>query len=174
MKLCTFNNNNRKDAWVRLNNICELTKQFELLININREYFENINVVEYTPNKLHNRHYNAYDLTSETGKKYTATLGQRLYTISLALTDKIEINFPTINKKYILNQGDVLIYNNVNENTVIRNKNLERTIINNNSNNGFLANVYVREKTKDGKTITLYQEKIEYVFAISCCSELLL
>ena len=161
LKLCSFNNNNRKDAWVKLNNICELTKQFELLININREYFENINVVEYTPNKLHNKHYNAYDLNSEVGKKYTKTLGQRIYTISLALTDKIEINFPTINKKYILNQGDVLLYSNVNENTVIRNQSLERTIINNNSNNGFLANIYVREKTKDGKMIKLYQEKIE-------------
>ena len=76
-------------------------------------WLENINIVEYKENVLHGRHFNAYDLNTDTGKKYTSILGQRLLTITLLLTDNLTINFPSIKTSCNLNQCDLLIYKNV-------------------------------------------------------------
>ena len=163
--LSKFNTNSRRDAWVNLNSISEFTEKLELLLGIDKEFFENINVVEYKPGKLHNRHFVAYDLNSEKGKKYTNVLGQRLYTVSLALSDNMVVDFLKEKTSILLNNGDVLIYNNIQVNSYDRNPNLERTIINNNSNDGYIANIYIRHKTKEGKTfvnIQPNQENLEF------------
>ena len=163
--LSKFNTNSRRDAWVNLNSVSEFTEKLELLLGIDREFFENINVVEYKPGKLHNRHFVAYDLNSEKGKKYTNVLGQRLYTVSLALSDNMVVDFLKEKTSILLNNGDVLIYNNIQVNSYDRNPNLERTIINNNSNDGYIANIYIRHKTKEGKTfvnIQPNQENLEF------------
>jgi len=159
--LSKFNTNNRRDAWVKLDSVPEFTEKLELLLGINREFFENINVVEYKPGKLHNRHFVAYDLDSEKGKKYTNVLGQRLYTVSLALSDNMVIDFPNDKTTTVLNNGDVLVYNNVQGNSSDRNSSLERTIINNNNSDGYIANVYIRHKTKNGKTFIDIESKQE-------------
>ena len=163
--LSKFNTNSRRDAWVNLNSVSEFTEKLELLLGIDKEFFENINVVEYKPGKLHNRHFVAYDLNSEKGKKYTNVLGQRLYTVSLALSDNMVVDFLKEKTSILLNNGDVLIYNNIQVNSYDRNPNLERTIINNNSNDGYIANIYIRHKTKEGKTfvnIQPNQENLEF------------
>ena len=159
--LSKFNTNSRRDAWVKLDSVSEFTDKLELLLGINREFFENINVVEYKPGKLHNRHFVAYDLASEKGKKYTKVLGQRLYTVSLALSDNMVIDFPNDKTTTVLNNGDVLVYNNVQGDSSDRNSSLERTIINNNNSDGYIANVYIRHKTKNGKTFIDIESKQE-------------
>lgn len=158
--LSNFNTNTRRDAWLKLEVFPELTKKIELLTGIKKDHFENINIVEYKPNILHNRHFVAYDMKSEKGKKYTNVLGQRIYTISIALSNNILVKFPNINRSSLLNTGDIIIYNNVHSIDGDRNPNLERTIINNNDNNGYIANIYIRQKTKNGETIVGHiQEK---------------
>ena len=73
----------------------DFIKQIESITTISREFFENVNVVEYKSGVKHNNHLTAYDLNSEKGKKYTEKIGQRYFTISVILSDKIFMNFPT-------------------------------------------------------------------------------
>lgn len=154
---CNFNNNKFRDAWVNLNKTKNTTTKLENLLNIDKTYFENINVVEYEYDKKHNCHFTAYDMTTDLGKKYTNILGQRLYTVTIALSDNVIIDFQNIYSTVTLNSGDILIYNNVLSNTNIRNPKLIRTIINKNNgrNNGYIANIYIREKNKDGSNISI-------------------
>ena len=163
LELSNFNTNTRRDAWIKLDSVSNFTEKLELLLGINKEFFENINVVEYKPGKLHNKHFIASDLNSEIGKKYTNILGQRLYTVSLALSDNIVIDFPNDKTTTVLNNGDILVYNNVQINSSNRNPNLERTIINNNSSDGYIANIYIRHKTKNGKTLIDIESKQENI-----------
>ena len=132
VSLSKFNTNIRRDAWVKVEQVPELTEKIELLMGIKKEYFENINIVEYKSGELHNKHFVAYDLDSNKGMKYTKTLGQRLYTLTLALSDEIVIEFPNTKSKTTteLNRGDILITNNVNPTNVHRNEDMERTILN--------------------------------------------
>lgn len=154
------NKNIRKDAWIDIRSLPELNKKLELLFGVKSDYFENINVVEYVPGVLHNKHFVAYDLNSDKGKKYTSKLGQRLYTVTLALSDEIVINFPKCNTRIQMDKGDILVYNNVQPENSNRNPDLERTIINNHSTNGYIANIYIREKTKNGDFFFKINKKI--------------
>lgn len=158
--LCRFNTNTRRDGWVGLDKVEELATKLEDLLKISRDYFENINVVEYKSGKIHNKHFIAYDIDSEKGQKYTKTLGQRLYTVSISLTDNIQIEFPTLNSNHILNKGDIMAYLNVKEHSIDRKQDLERTILNNNIKDGYIANVYIRQKNKKGDCLSEWNDLI--------------
>ena len=150
LKHCTFNSRARRDGWVNLSRLPDLTKKIEQTTGIKSSFYENINVVEYKENILHGRHTNAYDLHSEIGKKYTQTLGQRIYTLSLFLSDNIEIHFPKIKTTYTFQSGDLLWYKNINSDNLNRDTDLERTIVCK-KGTGYLANVYIRCNNKKGK-----------------------
>lgn len=157
MNLCKFNEDKRRSSWVNLNDIETITNKIEKITNLNREYFENINIIEYKQNEFHNKHFIAFNLNTDIGKKFTNKFGQRIFTITLSLSNNMEICFPNINENYILNEGDLLLFNNINRDVIINNKNklfrnmdLERTIKNNNNNIGYIANVYIREKNLKG------------------------
>ena len=106
----------------------ELVSKIEKTTNIDKKFFENINVVEYQENKIHNKHFNAYDLNSEKGKEYTTKLGQRIFTISLFLSDNLKVSFPSLKTNCSFKSGDFLVYNNVVDTTLNRDTDLERTI----------------------------------------------
>ena len=150
---CEFNNRERRDGWVGLSSVSELVKKLENTTGINASFYENINIIEYKENVLHNKHFNAYDLNNDTGKKYTKTLGQRIFTITLSLTDNLTINFPNINSSFNFNQGDLLLYKNVMNNSMNRDSDLQRSIICN-KGIGFIANIYIRCNNKTGETLT--------------------
>ena len=65
-------------------------------LNLNKSFFENANIIEYKPNVVHGSHLEAYDLNSEKGKMYTKDRGQRIYSITLILSEDIEINFSSL------------------------------------------------------------------------------
>lgn len=149
LKKSNFNTRPRKDAWVKLEDMEVFIDKIEQTTNINRKFYENINVVEYLENVTHNKHFNAYDFLSETGKKNVSVQGQRVFTISLFLSDNFNVVFPSLNTNYTFESGDFLIYNNVIDSTLNRDKDLERTIVSL-SGTGYLANIYIRAKSKSG------------------------
>lgn len=161
LQKCKFNTRERRDGWVKLTTVPDLVKKLEDTTGINQSFYENINIVEYKENVLHGRHFNAYDLNTDTGKKYTSILGQRLFTITLLLTDNLTINFSSIKTSCNLNQGDLLIYKNVMNNSLNRDTDLQRSIICK-EGTGYLANIYIRCNNKnDEKLIELDETDIE-------------
>jgi len=161
LQKCEFNTRERRDGWVKLTTVPDLVKKLEDTTGINQSFYENINIVEYKENVLHGRHFNAYDLNTDTGKKYTSILGQRLFTITLLLTDNLTINFPSIKTSCNLNQGDLLIYKNVMNSSLNRDMDLQRSIICK-EGTGYLANIYIRCNNKNGeKLIELDETDIE-------------
>ena len=152
LKKSNFNSRPRRDAWVKLQDMEVLINKIEQTTNINRKFYENINVVEYLENVPHNKHFNAYDLFSENGKKNVSVQGQRVFTMSLFLSDNFKVVFPSLNTSYNFESGDFLIYNNVIDSSLIRDKDLERIIVSS-SGTGYLANIYVRAKSKSGDTL---------------------
>ena len=147
---CKFNDRTRRDGWINLKTVSELTKKIESATNIPSQYYENINVVEYKAGVVHNKHFTAYDLQSDKGKQYTKLFGQRLLTISVFLSDKVGLSFPTLKSGTLFNKGDVLFYRNVSQKTNERDLDMERIILNKGSENGYVANIYVREKGLKG------------------------
>lgn len=155
-----FNSKPRRDAWVKLSDHDNLTSKIEKNIGINRVFYENLNVVEYLEHKVHEKHHNAYDITTENGKKYTATLGQRIYTITLFLSDNINISFPLLKQSYNFDCGDMLVYANVKGSN--RDNQMQRSILSL-SGTGYIANIYVREKTRSGKNMLNENAKKKYL-----------
>ena len=159
---CNFNTRSRRDAWVKLSDMSELVSKIEKTTNIDKKFFENINVVEYQENKIHNKHFNAYDLNSEKGKTYTTSLGQRIFTISLFLSDNLKVSFPSLKNNNTFKTGDFLVYNNVVDTSLNRDTDLERTIVSL-SGTGYIANIYVRAKSKSGDFLidNTYKDNLE-------------
>lgn len=151
LEKCEFNTRERRDGWVKLSSVPDLVKKIEETTGMDRSFYENINVVEYKENVLHGKHFNAYDLNTDKGKQYTSTLGQRIFTITLLLTDNFTINFQSIKTSCNFNQGDLLLYKNVTTG-VNRDEELQRTIICK-EGTGYLANIYVRCKNKKGENL---------------------
>lgn len=146
---CSFTGSRRKNAWVRLNNIDLLVRKIENRLKISRNFYENMNVVEYSPGDLHGKHFVAYDLDTENGKKYTENTGQRMLTITAIMSDNMCIKFPFLDIDKTYTTGDVLIYKNTLYDSNIRDPELERTIVNNDTKVGYIANIYVREYDKE-------------------------
>lgn len=140
----------RRNRWVKLSEVNDLKIQLEKLLSIDSRFWENINVVEYKANETHCQHHIAYDLQSENGKKFTSKLGQRLYTVTFALSDNISVEFPKLGLNHTMKNGEALFYKNVRDNTNVRELNVERIIKNNSNTPGYIANVYIREKSKSG------------------------
>lgn len=151
--LTNLNNDKRKNGWVKLTETENFTAMLESLLQIDRKFWENINVVEYKPGEIHKEHHTAYDLNSDKGKQYTNKLGQRLYSVTLALSNNIEIAFPKINVTHKMKTGDLLFYKNVTTNTNIRDMKLERIIKNKSDENCYIANIYIRERSKSGEVL---------------------
>ena len=82
-----LNSNKRRSGWLQVSKYPKIAELIKDKLNIDTEYCENINVVEYPAGDSHGPFLDAYDLKSDRGKKYTAKYGQRLFTVTLFLSD---------------------------------------------------------------------------------------
>ena len=146
-----LNNNKRRSGWLQLSKYPKIAELIKDKLNVDAEYCENINVVEYPVGDSHGPFHDAYDLNSDKGKKYTTKYGQRLFTVTLFLSDNLEVEFPEQDLRVGYSPGDCLIYRNVLENSDTRNVKMEHTIRNKSKTTGLLANIYVRNKNKNGE-----------------------
>uniref|UniRef100_A0AB39J9C3 Ferrochelatase n=1 Tax=Florenciella sp. virus SA2 TaxID=3240092 RepID=A0AB39J9C3_9VIRU len=144
LKKCNFNNNERRDGWVKLAEIPDLVKKIETTTKINSSFYENINIVEYKENILHNNHFNAFRLND-------TNLNQRYMSMTLFLTDNLEFTFSQLQSTFNFNKGDFFFYKNLLDDNITRDPELPKSIICK-KNTGYIANIYIRCKDKDGNT----------------------
>lgn len=148
IEACDFTKSTSKYAncWIGNNKFSATIRKIEEALSIQSHFFENMNVFKYEPNQRHGPFMEAYDITSENGKKYTEKRGQRLYTITIPLNNNIETKFNRINETTISTIGTMLIYDNILHNSKnVRDKEMEHTLINTNTGDSYLLNIYVRE-----------------------------
>lgn len=143
---CNFNTNKHPSCWVKLEQIPAILKKLTEYTGVNESHFESANVVLYKEGSKHGPFYDAYDLNTETGKKYTVSRGQRLKTLTFVMSNSIDISFPKLEKEqeYTLKNGDLLYYTNTSEG---RNRNLamKHILENRTQSKTILVNIYIRE-----------------------------
>ena len=166
VKLCDFKENTEKSrtvCWIQNNKISDIISKISEFVNIDSSYFENICITKYNNVINHNDHLDAYDVKSESGIKYTKTLGQRLLTITGFLS-KTLVNFPKLNITYECEKQSILYYNNCYNNTNNRDETYLKNYVGlnddsldkekkSNINNAILFNIYVREISKTNDKI---------------------
>ena len=154
MSKTTFNDKTKRSScWVKKSTIPDFTQKLEQLLGIPSEFYENYNAIQYNPNENHNNFLDAYDLTSDVGKKYCSTLGQRVYTIVLFLTKNIEYKMTKIHQEYVSHGGDLFMYKNTEEKCNQRNSMYTHSVLNKSDEPGIILNIYIREKTSNNKSI---------------------
>ena len=161
MENCKFENTTTKyvNCWVNNNKVPDIVNKIENVIGIKSDFFENIHVFKYSSKQCHGPFMEAYDITSENGKKWTEKRGQRIYTMTIPLNNTIETKFSKINTHNISNIGSLLIYDNtLNTSKNVRDTELEHTVINENNSDTYLLNIYIRER--DMKSNSLPNELI--------------
>ena len=141
---CQLKEGRRRSGWVNLNKLPRLSKTLQGKKVNPEDTFENVNIVEYLPNVEHSKHFVAYDINTERGKKYTEKIGQRIYTILVALSDGIEITFPNTGETKVLAFNEIFMYKNTIDDTMARDPTREQVIINKGSTPAYLANIYIR------------------------------
>ena len=141
----------RSKYWIKNFKNYSFIQKIAKATNTDPAFYENACIVKYT--KIHNCHLDAYDLQTDLGRKYTRTLGQRIYTITGFFDDNITFNFTKLNKNHTGKTGKLLFYKNTLENTDKRNERMIKEI-HCSENGGTIFNIYVREKGKDGSTLS--------------------
>ena len=149
--------NVRDSCWVKKTMVPELTQKIEEIVGIPEEFYENFNAIQYGPNERHCDFHDAYDLTSAAGKKWCDTLGQRIYTVVVFLTENVKYNMSVLRQEYTSKKNDILIYKNSKQNSNQRNDAYKHSIVNDSDKAGIILNLYVREKSRQKNTI--YQNK---------------
>ena len=133
--------------WIGNDKFPDIIHKIEEIIDIQSTFFENMNVFKYKANQIRGPFMEAYDITSETGKKYTEKKGQRIYTIAIPLNNDITTKFNRINETIVSAAGSMLIYDNILHNSKsYRDKDMEHTLYNTNGNVSYVLYIYVREK----------------------------
>ena len=146
---CNFDKSKERSAcWIKKELFPNLTNTVKSILKTELVNIENFNVVRYAGKCIHREHYDAYDLNSDTGKKHTERLGQRVATFSVIIKNTLEYGFSRLGLNDVLNEGDAIFYNNVLNNGYTRNSNLIKSIINKEEDESVVMHVYVRDKTK--------------------------
>ena len=143
-------NPSRVVCWIKNQEIPNLILKISTILKIDPEMFENICLTRYNRNNIHNCHHDAYDLSTNSGKKNTIIRGQRLYSIIGILNDLTSIDFVDLNLKLNLKPGDLLFYKNIG-NSLDRNPLLKKKIENKNDNGAIVISIYVREYSYNKK-----------------------
>jgi len=154
---CDFTKSKSKymNCWVGNDKFPDTIHKIEEAIGIQSQFFENMNIFKYGKNQIHGPFMEAYDITSETGKKYTEKKGQRLYTITIPLNNDTTTKFNRINETIVSTTGSILIYDNILHNSKSsRDKDMEHTLYNTNERETYLLNIYVREKDAENNLPT--------------------
>jgi prolyl 4-hydroxylase len=143
----------RNSAWIKNTEIPAIILKLVNATNHNPSFYENTNVVQYAMSHTHNRFLDAYDFNTEAGNKNMKKGGQRLYTITCFLSDKMTIKFNKLDLVYQPKPGSLLTYRNTEINSNIRSMDMYHEITNENNEGALLFNVYVREKNTDGEEL---------------------
>lgn len=158
IKLCDFTKTTGKytNCWVNKTAVPDLIRKIESHTKIDSRFFENINIFRYTAGQSHGPFVEAYDTSSDSGKKNTEKIGQRIYTMSIPLNNIIDFNFNNINEKYMYHPGTIVIYDNIIYDSLnIRDSDLYHTLTNNNNTDTYVLNIYVRERDLNGKNMAM-------------------
>jgi len=156
ISLCDFTKSNGKysNCWINKKVIPELISRIADTIQIKPTFFENGNVYKYSSNQSHGPFMDAYNLSSENGKKYTEKLGQRIYTISIPLNNTLQFNVENLKENLYYNPMEIIISDNILKNSLnTRDDELNRTITNANTSESYILNIYVREKDINGNKL---------------------
>jgi len=154
---CDFTKSKSKymNCWVGNDKFRDTIHKIEEAIGIQSQFFENMNVFKYEENQIHGPFMEAYDITTENGKKYTEKKGQRVYTITIPLNNDTTTKFNRINETIVSTTGSMLIYDNILHNSLSsRDKDMEHTLYNTNNSDTYLLNIYVREKNAENNLAT--------------------
>jgi prolyl 4-hydroxylase len=99
------------------NRVADLYDKVEKLCGYEKHWFEDLQVVHYTPGGYFRKHFDQCDTTEEYCKEQVQRFkGYRLYTILMALNDNFEGGgtlFHHDNQLVRLKRGDALIFQNV-------------------------------------------------------------
>ena len=156
----TFNDSDKSTSWVKHDKVPNIVDKVSKILGIESSFFESVFAVKYKHNYNHNCHYDAYDLTTENGKKYTQKLGQRLITVTGFLTDDIVYEFNKLGKSFRMSKNTLLVYKNTNGSTNIRNDNVMKRIMSNGTSHNILYHVYIREYNSEGNKLVLSNSDI--------------
>ena len=154
---CDFNNSSSQkyaNCWIKKDEFPEFIQKIEEYTKISSDYFENLNIFKYTPDQHHGPFTDAYNLDTENGKKCTSKLGQRIFTLSLALNNNLEYSFSKIGKNIHVPKGTLLLYDNITRDSInVKDMDIERTIKNNNETDSYVLNIHIREKNTKGNSM---------------------
>lgn len=150
-----FSDKKYPSSWIKNAEHTEFINKLKTLCNLDLDFLENMNVVKYHGRQIHGPFYDAYDITNESSRINMGKLGQRLQTITIFLSANIKYEFNKLNNSFLSNVGSVLFYKNI-ENTRQRDDKLHHKIYNLNDNEGYLVNIYVRERNRKGNSNPLY------------------
>ena len=130
-------------AWVKKENHPKLVKRLESLLEVDSEFFENMNKIKYSKSQVHGPFNDSYDMLLESSK-YTSRLGNRVQTISICLKGALKYSFDKIKTETYMKEGTLIFYDNVMK-THQRDENMVHTIRHLGNQDVYLMNVYVRE-----------------------------
>ena len=159
MTMCKFvdNGQSRIACWVQNIQITEILNKIQNIVGIDKSYYENMNMIRYKSGYLHNSHFDAYDFTTEQGRKSMKTRGlegQRVLTITGVLENSVEYNFAEYGKRLILEKGELLIYSNIIQGTDSRDVKTRKSIKNISSDkDAVIFHIYVRIKNAKGVSL---------------------
>jgi hypothetical protein len=136
-----------RNGWVKLADAPSLVDAVERATGLEREFYEGIRLVEYSCEKPITN-FVAYDLKSESGRQHTQKRGQRMFTVSLFLTNHFELRFPRMSETapHAPSAGDCVCYKNTVGEGQDRDDELERRLVCK-KGNGYLAEIYVRRNS---------------------------
>ncbi|MBF0193434.1 MAG: 2OG-Fe(II) oxygenase [Magnetococcales bacterium] len=103
-----------------------LTSRVAKLADLPLEYSESLQVLHYGPEQLYRTHWDAYDLTTERGKRCCSDKGQRIRTALAYLNDVPEgghTKFPRLNVEVEPRAGRIVVFDNCIINSIDRHPN---------------------------------------------------
>ncbi len=159
-RYCNFKEEDGKkrlNCWGANINIINILEKIANIVKIDKSHFENINFIKYASNYVHQSHLDAYDFSTERGKKCMKTRGlsgQRILTITGVLTNSIKYRFIELSKELSLEKGTLLVYNNVQNNSDLRNDKMRKEIINISENEeAIVFHIYVRNMNNKNEEV---------------------
>lgn len=152
---CHFSDSKYPQCWLKNTGHVLLINKISELLKIDSSFFENMNVIKYKGGSCHGPFYDAYDINSERGKQYTSKLGQRLKTVVISLTGDLIYNFDTLKHTVHLEQGKMIMYDNVCSSRQ-RDSEMNHTITNNSGKDAVIVNIYIRELNHNKELNTVF------------------
>ena len=122
------------------------------LIDLSKYELEDLQIGHYHPGQYYQPHYDqCYNINEESCQKFCNNDGPRVKTILIYLNDNYqggETNFPLLQQKFKLNQGNALLF----ENTNIQEKQVHQLALHQGtelvSGEKWIANVWIQKSYK--------------------------